>query len=121
MKALLDTNILIDLLRGEEPARREINRYESPAISVITWMEVLVGAESPKEELRLRAFLRRFPLVPLEPEVADLAISIRRQHRMRLPDAVIWASARVLDRLLVTRNTRDFPEQDPGVRVPYRL
>lgn len=121
MKALFDTNVLIDHLRGEEQARREINRYEGAAISVITWMEVLVGARNPGEEASLRPFLRRFVLLPLEPEVADEAAALRRQHRIRLPDAVIWASARVSHRLLVTRNTRDFPGDDPGVRVPYRL
>jgi predicted nucleic acid-binding protein len=39
---------------------------------------------------------------------------------MKLPDAIIWAAAQSEDRILVTRNTRDFPAEDPGVRVPYR-
>ena len=43
VKALLDTNILIDFLRGLPAARDELNRYEDKAISVITWMEVMVG------------------------------------------------------------------------------
>lgn len=36
-----------------------------------------------------------------------------------MPDAIIWAAARRQGRLLVARNTRDFPEDDPGVRAPY--
>ncbi len=37
----------------------------------------------------------------------------------RLPDAIIWATAREASALLVTRNTKDFPADVPGVRVPY--
>ena len=44
VKALVDTNILIDFLSAVPAARDELNRYEEKAISVITWMEVLVGA-----------------------------------------------------------------------------
>jgi predicted nucleic acid-binding protein len=38
---------------------------------------------------------------------------------MRLPDAIILATARAESALLVTRNTKDFPRDDPASRVPY--
>ena len=41
--ALFDTNILIDHLNAIPQAREEIGRFESRAISIITWMEVMVG------------------------------------------------------------------------------
>jgi len=47
VKALFDTNILIDYLRGIEASRTELDRYEDKAISIVTWMEVLVGALPP--------------------------------------------------------------------------
>ena len=118
MRALLDTNILIDHLNGVAAARTEIARYDAPAISVITWMEVMVGA-APDVEAGTRRFLDCFKLVPIDAPVAERAATIRRQTRIRLPDAIIWASAAAHDMLLVTRNTRDFPPDDPGVRVPY--
>ena len=120
MKALFDTNILIDYLDGVEAARQEIGRFTERWISPITWMEVMVGVESGQEET-VRTFLARFGQVPIDEAVAELAVSLRREHRIRLPDAIVWASARLGDALLVTRNTRDFPADDPGVRVPYRL
>ena len=120
MRALLDTNILIDHLGGIEAARAEIARYDSPAISVITWMEVMGGAP-PNVEDATRRFLDRFALVSLDGPVAERAAAIRRATRIRWPDAIIWASAAVHDMLLVTRNTRDFPADDPGVRIPYAL
>lgn len=43
VKALLDTNILIDFLNGVPQARDEIARYRRTAISIITWMEVMAG------------------------------------------------------------------------------
>ena len=51
--------------------------------------------------------------------VAREAVEVRKTRRMRLPDAIIWAAARSESALLVTRNTKDFPKDDPGVRVPY--
>lgn len=121
VKAILDTNILVDYLRGEERARREIDRYRTPAISLITRMEILVGAQNEHERHLLREFLHRFECLPITQEVAELAVELRRTHRLRLPDAVIWATAQSRDALFVTRNTRDFPRDHPGVRVPYAL
>ena len=56
MKAVIDTNILVDYLHGIAPAKREIALYQSPAVSVITWMEVMAGA-TVRTESAVRAFL----------------------------------------------------------------
>jgi len=120
MNALLDTNILIDYLNGIDAAREEIARYPAPCISPITWMEVMVGATEDEATL-VGQFLARFAQVAIDAEVASISVSIRREHRIRLPDAIIWASARQAGVLLVTRNCRDFPADHPGVRIPYRV
>ena len=119
-RALFDTNILIDYLSGVVAAQEEMGRYVSRGISVITWMEVMAGAPSA-HETRTRAFLSTFQAVPITPEVAERAVTLRRDRRIKLPDAIILASALMGDWLLVTRNTRDFPEEAGVVRVPYRL
>ena len=46
---------------------------------------------------------------------------IRKQRRIKLPDAIVWASAQVNSLLLVSRNVKDFPADEPGVRVPYQV
>ncbi len=120
MKALLDTNILIDYLNGIDAAREEICRYEKPLISTITWMEVMVGVNDDEHQA-IRSFLARFTQVNIDAEVAEIAVSIRRRFKMRLPDAIIWASAKRENALLVSRNTKDFPVDSPGVRAPYQL
>jgi predicted nucleic acid-binding protein len=120
VKALFDTNILIDYLNGAAQAREEFSRYDDGAISIVTWMEVMVGASDAAAEVT-RAFLERFDVIAIDSAVAEAAVRLRKAHRVKLPDAIVWASARTQGRLLVTRNTKDFPPDDPGVRVPYAL
>jgi predicted nucleic acid-binding protein len=119
VKALFDTNILIDYLSGVEASKAELARYRERLISAITWMEILVGAHDEAEADVIEMFLRDFRVVDITRRVARDAVDIRRTRRIRLPDALIWASAHAESALLVTRNTKDFPADDPGVRVPY--
>ena len=120
MRAVFDTNILVDYLNGAAKARDEIARYGQRSISLISWLEVLVGARDAEEDAALRDFLAGFEVLALDRATAEEAVRLRRSHRIRLPDAVVWATARTAGAILVTRNTRDFPADDPGVRVPYR-
>jgi hypothetical protein len=121
VRALFDTNILVDYLNGREEARAELGRHEGKLISVITWAEVLVGARGAAEEQATLAFLATFEVAAADLDVSEEAVRLRRGRRVRLPDALIWATARRRGALLVTRNTKDFPRDDPGVRVPYTL
>ncbi|AOJ34733.1 type II toxin-antitoxin system VapC family toxin [Burkholderia metallica] len=120
VKALFDTNILIDYLGGVESARAELGRYDYRAISTISWMEVLVGT-SARDEAPIRAWLSSFDVIALDSTIADRAVTIRKERRIRLPDAIVWASAQVNGLLLVSRNAKDFPPTEPGVRMPYRI
>jgi predicted nucleic acid-binding protein len=118
---LFDTVILIDALRDVPPAKLELLRQKRNWISRITWIEVMAGAESEETEI-IEAFLRHFSIVELSEDVGRRAAALRVQRRsMKLPDAIIWASAQTSGKILVTRNTRDFPAQMPGIRVPYTL
>lgn len=119
--SFLDTNILVDALRGKLPAVHEWQTGAPHLISRITWTEILAGAEDAEEERTLESFLGGFHVVELTESVARKAAKLRRTHRMKLPDAIIYASAQECGEKLVTRNTRDFPPHLAGVRVPYRL
>lgn len=104
----------IDALAYEQDLRisqadNEYRRYQRVLISRITWMEVLVGTQDQEEEALVRDFLdTHFEIIPLDLAVAETAIHLRRQHHMRLPDAIIWATARIHAAKLVSRNTKDF-------------
>jgi predicted nucleic acid-binding protein len=118
--ALLDTNILIDYLNGVPQAKKELARYRERAISVVTWMEVMVGVQ-PEVEVATRTFLSGFRRIGVDDAVALRAVELRRAYRVKLPDAIIWASAQCHGLLLVTRNIKDFPKDEPGVRMPYSV
>lgn len=117
---LFDTCILIDYLRGIPKARSECGRYSDRAISIITWMEVMAGT-TDSNHAEIREFLLNFRTVSLTPRIADLTVAIRRARRIKLPDAIIQATAEAEGRTLITRNTRDFPSKVPGIRIPYTL
>ena len=117
---LFDTNILIDYLSGIPQARLEMERYSQRAISIITWMEVMAGSTAANEA-DARSFLLNFYTLPLDADVAERAFLLRRTNRIKLPDAVIQTTAEDSGRVLITRNSRDFPLGTPGVRIPYTL
>jgi len=119
IEALFDTNILIDFLVGREEAQQEFDRYSRRGISIITWMELQIGSRTDDEADVIDLFLREFRVIEITRQVARRAVEIRRRTRLRLPDAIIWATAQTESAQLVTRNTKDFPADDPGVRVPY--
>lgn len=118
--ALFDTNILIDYLRGIPQARAECDQHSDRAVSIVTWMEVM-AASTPASEADARLCLQNFYTLPLTEEVAERAFLLRRENKIKLPDAVIQATAEESGRVLITRNTRDFPPGTPGVRIPYML
>ena len=90
------------------------------AISVVTRAEVLTGYDADaRTEIEL---LNEFPLLEITRPIADLAASLRREHRWKLPDAFQAALAQHHDLKLVTRNTKDFSLERHGfVVVPYEL
>ena len=121
MKGVFDTNILIDYLNGHAPAAAEISRHNDKIISRITWMEVLVGVE-PHEEPTVRTFLSTFKIAELTPAISEEAVRIRKtKSKIKLPDAIIYATAKFEACNLLTRNTRDFDPAAPDVVAPYTI
>lgn len=119
--SFFDTNILIDALKGIPAAIAEIRVYENPLVSIITQMEVLVGAPTEAHEKAARGLLSLFEVVSINKETADLAVKIRKETKLKLLDAIILASAQSRKTFLITRNSKDFPEGTPYVRIPYKI
>jgi predicted nucleic acid-binding protein len=120
-----DANIVIDALAGYEPARSEIRRATEGGarawVSRMVWVEVL-SKGSGEQLRRAQVLLSGFGVDEIDAEIADRAASLRRgKPRLKSPDAIILATAMLRGRVLVTRNTKDFPAQMPGIRVPYLL
>jgi len=108
MRACVDSDVLIEYFDGVAAAADEFSRYSELLISRITWMEVLVGAANADQQRIREAFMRTIGIIELDKPIAQLAVTIRKKHRLKLPDAIVWASARQSKAVLLTRNTKDF-------------
>ena len=87
----------------------------------MAWLEVLSKGDDAIVKGAL-SFMSHFGLDEMDEEIAMRAAALRRERpRLKSPDAVILASAQTRGRVLVTRNTKDFPAEMPGIRVPYVL
>lgn len=123
-KLLLDTNILVDALRGYEPAEDYLRSLEKDEVhcSVITGAELWAGVR-PDEIEELDLFLSAFRLVPIDESAARNAGRYMQRfgnsHGLRLPDALIAASAHGHRLQLITRNGKHFPMSDIRVVKPY--
>jgi predicted nucleic acid-binding protein len=125
MSALLDTSILIDFLRGHQPARGVVQRERADAplhASEITRLEVLAGMR-PREATATRSLFAPLVWHPVDEEVAEEAGALGRQwlrshHTIDSADLAIAATARVHGLRLVTLNVRHFP-MFAGLRAPY--
>ena len=120
VKAVFDTNIFVDYLKGVRAAKEELERYRVRQISIITFIEVMVGAKNAAEERAIRGFLGTFEVLELSAEIAQEAISIRKELRLKIPDAIVYATARTQGCILVTRNMKELKEDWPDIRIPYR-
>ena len=120
VKVLLDTNIVIDYLNGIAQAKEVFDRYADKAISLITWMEVMIGTTAENRDAT-KQFLATFELLAIDDVVAARAVVLRQSHKIKLPDAIIWATAQTAQCILLTRNTKDFAEDEAGVMVPYKI
>lgn len=121
MKALFDTCILIDYLKGIPAAEKELAMFDDKAISVITWMEVMVGTNEVTERKTGHWLTNTFEIIGVDKAISVQAVSVRRIRKVKLPDAIIFASAQCTNRLFVTRNTKDFSPDDVVVRIPYQI
>ncbi len=121
VKGVFDTNILIDYLNGHEPAAAEISKHAEKIISRVTWMEVMVGVKAA-DEPSVRAFLGSFTIAELTPAISEEAVRIRKtKSKIKLPDAIIYATAKLASCKLLTRNTNDFDVTASDVVAPYTL
>ncbi len=115
-----DSNIVIDWLKRTPQAKVELARYPRHRMSRIAWTEILAG-EPLESRDTVRELIAPFDVVEIDARIATTAADIRHRTHMKLLDAYVLATAQVNGAILITRNTRDFPVNMPGIRVPYTL
>jgi len=120
-ETVIDTAVLVDALCGREQARAELQRIARPSISRLSWLEIMGGAPQAARD-GTEAFLARFLTREITPEISRRASELRFHRRqLSLGDALVYATAQEHGAILITRNTKDFPAQMPGIRIPYTL
>jgi predicted nucleic acid-binding protein len=115
-----DSTIVIDWLNDSQAATNELARYSRHRISRIVWTEILSG-EPPERRNAVAQIIAPFDVVEVDARIALAAADIRHRMRIKLLDAYIFATAQVNGAILITRNTKDFPAELPGIRIPYTL
>ncbi|MBA2269770.1 MAG: type II toxin-antitoxin system VapC family toxin [Chthoniobacterales bacterium] len=95
MTGLLDTNVALYLLGGRLATPLPAGDY---AISVITEMELLAWPSlTAQEEQRVREFLQQLTVCELTASIRTRAVALRKRHNVKLPDAVVCATAMELN------------------------
>jgi predicted nucleic acid-binding protein len=124
MRWLLDSNVLIDALAGLPHGIRVLQEARkrsgiSIIYSVISRIEVLGFPKlSPQEETAVRRLLNEFEEVAITNAVIERTIQIRKLVNIKIPDALVAASADTVQAIVITRNTGDF-QRVPGLTVVH--
>ena len=124
---LLDSNTIIDYMEGKMPSQAldKVDKIvnQKTRISVITQIEILGWFGATTDQLKLiYQFVEDAIIFSFIPEIVNLTISIRQRHKIKLPDAIIAATALVYDLTLLSRNVDDFKKIN-GLKIinPWEL
>jgi predicted nucleic acid-binding protein len=118
IKYLWDTNTAIYYLQQQFPPAAEkfmddLVKDEQPVISAITEIELLCWKTANEKDLEvLHNFINDALVIELEQPIKLKTADIRKAHRIKLPDAIIAATALVYDLTLLSRNIPDFSSID---------
>lgn len=114
VKYLWDTNIAIYYLqrqfpRDAEKFMDEVVKVSHPCISAITEIELLCWRSSTEKDIDvLNRFIKDALVIELEQKIKVKAANIRKDLKIKLPDAIIAATALEYSLTLITRDIRDF-------------
>ena len=105
---VLDTNAVVALLNGNHELATRLEAAAYVGISVVTYLEFLAFDGLMREDLKnFKQFCSRVEIVPLahNDDLADNALSLRTRHRLKLPDAIIGATALFRKAILITNDS----------------
>jgi len=107
LRLLLDTNVIIDFLKQKNIAFDLFTLFSEHEcfVSVITKLELLkYPSITSDEENAINEFLRLVPIISMNPAIENETIGLSRSTKLKLPDAIIGATAIVYGAELVTND-----------------
>lgn len=110
---LLDTNILIEILKNNQKIIARISSFDQPlGISVVTAMELIVGARNKQEVNLINKFISKFQMCEINSEISFKALELigefAKSHTLDIPDSLIAATAISNNAAFFTLNVKDF-------------
>ncbi|MCK5808791.1 type II toxin-antitoxin system VapC family toxin [bacterium] len=114
MTVLCDTNIIIEVFKGNLETIKLINKIGLANISIssITAMELLYGALNKRELSKIKKNINSLRIIDFNEEISGTALSLiesyAKSHNLQIPDAIIAATALFYETPLLTYNLKDF-------------
>ncbi|KAA3616448.1 MAG: type II toxin-antitoxin system VapC family toxin [Calditrichaeota bacterium] len=106
---LLDSNIIIYAIKPEFDYLRKLIADHSPAVSAISYLEVLGYHKiTPTDKQDFAEFFNTSQIVPISHSVLVQAVKVRQQHKISLGDSIVAATAMLNNLTLITANVKDF-------------
>lgn len=109
---LIDTNVVSDYFSASFPAKglqlMDNVVDNTPNISVITQIELLCWKTSTATEQRIKGFISDSIVFDITPNVIMHSVNLRRNYKIKTPDAIIAATALAYNYTLISNNDKDF-------------
>ena len=120
MVSLIDTDVMIDVSRGNASAVSYLDSQSDLAISIITAQELIVGARDKRDIVGIDSLVSTYPVIHMDMAIGQLAYDLLKRYAksdgLRTFDSLIAATAIRLGFELVSRNRRHFAMID-GLRL----
>jgi predicted nucleic acid-binding protein len=112
MASLIDTDVMIDVSRGNASAASYLDSLSDPAISIITAQELIVGATDKRDLVGIDSLVSAYPVIHMDTAIGQLAYDLLKRYAksdgLRTFDSLIAATAIRLGFELVSRNRKHF-------------
>lgn len=112
MEVILDTNILIEILKNNKETITEVEKYDIHHISIISVMELFYGALNKNELQKLKKFVELFNIISLDEQISNIAkyliYEYGKSHTLDIPDSLIASTAIKSNIPLLSYNKKDF-------------
>ena len=104
---IVDSNILIYITDKRVNINDIICKNEEYAISIVTYMEVLgYNFKSIKEQVYMEDLISLFTTIEIDMDIANKVIDLRREYKVKLPDAIICATAILNNAVLISNDIK---------------